>query len=138
MTDKPFIWKARIYYEDTDAGGVVYHANYLRFLERARSEWMRQIGHPVALIAKRDKCLFVVRSAQLKFKRPARLDDEISISAKIVDMRKASMRISQQITRGDASNTEILMQAVIELAMVSSDSFRPVAIPEFLTLFYDG
>lgn len=130
MTADSFHWPVRVYYEDTDAGGVVYHANYLRFMERARSEWLRTLGHPVDQIAEREKKLFVVRSVQLKFKRPARLSEELLVSAELVETRRASMRLRQEICRGTG---DLLVSAQVELAMVDSETFRPVRLPRFLT-----
>ena len=130
MTTDSFHWPVRVYYEDTDAGGVVYHANYLRFMERARSEWLRALGHPVDQIAEREKKLFVVRSVQLKFERPAQLGEELLVSAELVDTRRASMRLRQEIRRGTG---DLLVSAQVELAMVDSETFRPVRLPRFLT-----
>lgn len=127
-----FIWPVRVYYEDTDAGGVVYHANYLRFMERARNEWLRDLGWPIDQIVEREKCMFVVRSLQMKFVRPARLGDALAVSAKIISMRKASMKIEQEVRQKKDETNELLVSSVIELATVSSETFRPVAVPEFL------
>ena len=130
MTIEPFRWPVRVYYEDTDAGGVVYHANYLRFMERARSEWLRALGHPVDQIARQEKKLFVVRSVQIKFDRPARLSEELLVSAEVVQTRRASMRLRQEIRRDSG---DLLVAAQVELAMVDSETFRPVRLPTFLT-----
>lgn len=127
-----FVWPVRIYYEDTDAGGVVYHANYLRFMERARNEWLRDLGRPIDKIVEQDKCLFVVRSLEMKFVRPAKLGDEILISAQIVSRKKASMVLQQAVHRETAGTGELLVNAKVELAIVSSETFRPVAMPKFL------
>lgn len=128
-----FNWRVRVYYEDTDAGGVVYHANYLRFMERARSEWLRDIGHPVGQIAKRDHCLFVVREVNMKFLRPAKLDDELIVGARLVATRRTSMQIEQQIWRDNDESGDVLLNAMIQLVTVSSETFRPIALPRFLT-----
>lgn len=129
MTDL-FTWPVRVYYEDTDAGGVVYHANYLRYMERARSEWLRALGHPVDQIARQEKKLFVVRSVQIQFKRPARLSDELLVRTEVEQTRRASMRLKQDVYRGA---DELLVSAQVELAMVDSETFRPVRLPFFLT-----
>ncbi|MEE9447504.1 MAG: tol-pal system-associated acyl-CoA thioesterase [Arenicellales bacterium] len=123
-----FIWPVRVYYEDTDAGGVVYHANYLRFMERARNEWLRNMGRPIEKIVEQDKLIFVVRSVQMKFIRPARLGDTLEISAAIESQRRASMIIAQEV-RLDG---QVLVKAEIQLAMVSSETFRPAALPDYL------
>ena len=130
MSAETFTWPLRVYYEDTDAGGVVYHANYLRFMERARNEWLRAMGHPVEQIVEQEKKLFVVRSVQIQFARPARLSDELRVSAEVIESRRASMRLRQQVVRGA---DELLVSAEVELAMVDSQSFRPVRLPAFLT-----
>ncbi len=130
MNTDIFAWPVRVYYEDTDAGGVVYHANYLRFMERARNEWLRAKGHPVEQIVEQEKKLFVVRSVQIQFARPARLGDELQVSAEVVDTRRASMLLRQQVTRNSG---ELLVTAEVELAMVDSQRFRPVRLPAFMT-----
>ena len=124
-----FAWPVRVYYEDTDAGGVVYHANYLRFMERARNEWLREMGYPVEQIVRQDKKLFVVRSVEMKFIRPARLSDELQVSAEVIEAKRASMLLRQEVHR---QADELLVSARVELAMVDSESFRPVRLPEYL------
>ncbi len=127
-----FYWPVRVYYEDTDAGGVVYHANYLRFMERARSEWLRDLGHPIDQIVAQEKRLFVVRSLEMKFIRPAKLGELLRVSANIVEMRRASMRLKQEVRSELDGELQLCVSAEVELAMVSSETFRPVAIPNFL------
>lgn len=131
MSNK-FTWQVRVYYEDTDAGGVVYHANYLRFMERARNEWLRDMGHPVEQIVEQEHKLFVVRSVQMKFVRPAKLSDVLSVSAEVVLSKRASMQIKQEVSRNADASSELLVSAIIELAMVDSERFRPVRLPEYL------
>jgi acyl-CoA thioester hydrolase len=129
-----FIWPVRVYYEDTDAGGVVYHANYLRYMERARNEWLRDMGHPVEQIVAQEKKLFVVRSVEMNFLRPAKLSDDLRVSAEVVLSKKASMQLRQEVRREAGDSDELLVSAVVELAMVDSKSFRPVRLPDFLTI----
>ncbi|MCP4011012.1 MAG: tol-pal system-associated acyl-CoA thioesterase [Proteobacteria bacterium] len=129
-----FVWPVRVYYEDTDAGGVVYHANYLRYMERARNEWLRDMGHPVEQIVAQENKLFVVRSVEMQFARPAKLSDDLSVSAQVVLSKKASMQLRQEVRRGAGESEELLVSAVVELAMVNSESFRPVRLPAFLTI----
>ena len=129
-----FIWPVRVYYEDTDAGGVVYHANYLRYMERARNEWLRDMGHPVEQIVAQEKKLFVVRSVEMNFFRPAKLSDDLRVSAEVVLSKKASMQLRQEVRRGAGESEELLVSAVVELAMVDSESFRPVRLSAFLTI----
>lgn len=128
-----FAWPVRVYYEDTDAGGVVYHANYLRYMERARNEWLRDMGHPVEQIVEQERKLFVVRSLEMKFVRPAKLSDELSVSAEVILVKKASMQLRQEVHRSAGESEELLVSAIIELAMVDSERFRPVRLPEFLS-----
>ena len=127
-----FVWPVRVYYEDTDAGGVVYHANFLRFMERARNEWLRQAGYPIKTIVEQCKTMFVVRSVQMKFIRPAYLDDALMMSVSVIKMKRASMLLKQQARRESEGRVTVLMQAEIELATVSSETFKPIAIPTFL------
>lgn len=124
-----FTLPVRVYYEDTDAGGVVYHANYLRFMERARNEWLRSLGHPVEQIVEQEKKLFVVRSVNIKFARPARLSDELQVGTEVLEVKRASMLILQEVC---GHEDELMVSAKVELAMVDSESFRPVRLPEFL------
>lgn len=115
----------RVYWEDTDAGGVVYHAQYLAFMERARSEWMRAIGFGQEALREAN-LQFVVRSMAVDFRRPARLDDWLSVSVRLAQCRGASLVIQQEVRRGD----ERLVGAEVRVAAVSADRFRPVPIPE--------
>ena len=127
-----FVWPVRVYYEDTDAGGVVYHANYLRYMERARNEWLRDLGYPVERIVEQEKKLFVVRSVEMQFMRPAKLSDLLSVSAEVTISKKASMQIRQEVRRDTDDSSELLVSALIGLAMVDSQRFRPVRLPDFL------
>ncbi len=123
-----FEWALRIYYEDTDAGGVVYHANYLRYMERARNEWLRALGRTTKQVADLDHCLFVVRRCELDFRAPARLDDELIMTVSIEKLRHASMVLNQSARVGDQQ----CMLATIVLAIVDIDTFKPTAIPAAL------
>ena len=127
-----FSWPVRIYYEDTDAGGVVYYANYLRYMERARNEWLRDMGHPVEQIVEQEKKLFVIRSVEMKFIRPARLSDELRVSVDVLQTKKASMQLKQEAYRVSGESEELLVSGIVELAMVSSENFRPVRLPIYL------
>jgi len=120
-----FDWPARVYWEDTDAGGVVYHAQYLAFMERARSEWMRATGQGQEQLRAQGLC-FVVRGMRIDFRAPARLDDLLSVSVRLVECRKASLVIAQEIRRGG----HVLVAAEMRIAAVSAELFRPVPIPE--------
>ena len=116
----------RIYYEDTDAGGVVYYANYLRFLERCRSDWLREQGYDVAELERDHGCVFAVRSVQLEYLRAARLSDVVHVDMMVQKLRRAGITIHQTITR----DNEPLMTAVIMVVCVNRQSFKPVLIPQ--------
>ena len=121
----PFSWPVRIYWEDTDAGGVVYHSNYLRFMERARSEWLRAQGIDQLALRETTGLGFVVRDMTLDFLRPGRLDDELLVSVVVKERRSASMLFGQEIVRGDTT----LLRATVRVACVNLDTMRPAQIP---------
>ena len=127
MTDR-FAWPVRVYWEDTDAGGVVYHARYLAFLERARSEWMRARGFDQETMRSKDDLVFVVRAMEIDFRAPARLDDQLQVSVRLLECRGASFVMAQRIHRGDA----LLIEAKVRIAALQASSFRPCPIPELL------
>jgi len=120
-----FGWPVRIYWEDTDAGGVVYHANYVRFMERARTEWLRAQGIDQLALRETTSLGFVVRDMHLDFLRPARLDDELRVTVAVKERRSASMLFDQEIVRGDES----LVRARVRAACVNLDTMRPAQIP---------
>ncbi|RZA21360.1 MAG: tol-pal system-associated acyl-CoA thioesterase [Lysobacteraceae bacterium] len=121
-----FRWPVRVYWEDTDAGGVVYHARYLAFMERARSEWMRARGWGQELLRARDDLVFVVRAMEIDFRAPARLDDQLEVSVALVECRGASFVIDQQLLRDGA----LLVGAKVRIAALAASAFRPRPIPE--------
>ena len=124
--------RVRVYYEDTDAGGIVYYANYLRFFERARSDWLRAIGVDQRRLSENDAIAFVVRDCAIKFVSPARLDDELDILVAIdspgADLRRASMRVVQRAML--AGQDTILADGVVRVACISSSSGKPAPIPD--------
>lgn len=121
----PFSFPVRVYWEDTDAGGVVYHAQYLAFMERARSEWMRALGlHQDALRREHD-LVFVVRAMNTDFRAPARLDDQLQVSVALLECRGASLVLAQRVQRDGA----LLVDASVRVAALRASSFRPCAIP---------
>jgi acyl-CoA thioester hydrolase len=122
-----FSWPVRVYYEDTDAGGVVYHARYLHFLERARTEWLRSIGIDQSRLKREHGLVFVVSRVSLSFRRPARLDDELSASCVLTQRRGASLRFAQTLRK--VSSGELLVEAEVLAACVEAESFRPSALP---------
>jgi acyl-CoA thioester hydrolase len=115
----------RIYYEDTDAGGVVYHASYLNFCERARTELLRDVGFNQSSIVEKTGHLFVVRSAALDYRKPAVLDDSLNIATKINKIGNASIEFQQDIVRGDS----VLVQVTITIVCVN-EKMRPTRVPD--------
>ena len=124
---EPFRWPVRVYWEDTDAGGVVYHASYLRFLERARSEWLRALGVSQMAYKESTGLAFLVREMQLDFLRAALLDDELSISVAVKERRAASILFSQTIDRAD--DGACLVRAGVRVACVDTRRMRAVPMP---------
>jgi tol-pal system-associated acyl-CoA thioesterase len=122
-----FDWPVRVYYEDTDAGGIVYYANYLRFLERARTEWLRSLGFEQEVL-RQQGILFVVREISLKYKSSARLDDELSVSVALEKMGKASFQLSQKVYRVGAGSAVELVSAFVTIACIDDQS-KPRSIP---------
>jgi acyl-CoA thioester hydrolase len=123
-----FSWPTRVYWEDTDAGGVVYHAQYLAFLERARTEWLRARGKGQELLRREHDLVFAVRAMQVDFRQPARLDDALEVSVELVGCRRASLVIAQAIRRDGA----LLLDAQVRVAALGAGDFRPRAIPDGL------
>lgn len=115
----------RVYYEDTDAGGVVYHSRYLNFMERARTEWLRAAGLDQSSLRLQEHVLFVVHSMQLEFKKPARLDDQLRVVSQLLEMGRGSFSCQQRILRDET----ILIDAQVKVACVDADSFKPTGIP---------
>ncbi|MBN8713115.1 MAG: tol-pal system-associated acyl-CoA thioesterase [Xanthomonadales bacterium] len=125
----PFTWMVRVYWEDTDAGGVVYHASYLRFLERARTEWLRARGVDQIGLKRERGLAFLVRDMQLDFRHPALLDDELAITLTVTQCRAASILFAQTVVRADGI---CLVQANVRVACVDMQRMRPAPIPEDL------
>ncbi|MDX8398819.1 MAG: tol-pal system-associated acyl-CoA thioesterase [Gallionellaceae bacterium] len=124
-----FVLPIRVYFQDTDAGGVVYHASYVNFLERARTEWLREShGYSNGGLMKEFNAVFVVRSLKLDYLKPALLDDLLSVSAQIKDAGRSRITLLQNVYRGD----EVLVEAEIHLVCVSMDNFKPVRVPAIL------
>ncbi len=138
-----FSWPARVYWEDTDGGGIVYYANYLRFLERARTEWLRSLGHSQQALARDPGIVFAVVSLNVEYRKPARLDDELVITCEPSPEGAVRMRFSQQIYRKEpdgvraaaaaaADRTALLVEADVRVACVDAATLRPKRLPEFL------
>ena len=129
-----FTWPVRVYWEDTDGGAIVYYANYLRFLERARTEWLRSHGHSQQALAREPGILFTVVRLQVDYRAPARLDDELQISCRPQAQGPASLCFLQDIrrARGAGSAPQLLLEANVRVACVDVRSMRPQRLPEFL------
>lgn len=123
-----FSLPVRVYFQDTDAGGVVYHANYLNFMERARTEWLRTYGYSNAGLMKEFGVVFVVRSLKLDYLKPSLLDDMLSVTAQIKDIGRSRISLLQKVLR----NEEVMVEAEVHLVSVSIESFKPVSVPEVL------
>ena len=123
-----FIWPVRVYYEDTDAGGVVFYANYLKFFERARTEMLRAMGYEQDELIANEGIIFVVRSMQIDYLKSARFNELLEVSAEVTLVKKASLTFAQLITRGD----EVLCESIIRIACLDARTLRPKAIPENL------
>ena len=115
-----------MYYQDTDAGGVMFHATYLDFLERARTEWMRARGFDVRELAGRFRLVFIVRKLEIAYMKPALLDDLVSVTAAVEKMGRAQLTFAQQIRR----DGETLVRAAVNVACVEAGSLRPAPFPE--------
>ena len=124
----PFSWPTRIYWEDTDAGGVVYHARYVAFMERARTEWMRAMGYGQETMRNGDGQVFVVRAMTLDFLKPAKLDDALQTTVELLQCRRASLVIRQAVLR----DGQPLVTAQVRLAAVGARDFRPQAMHDTL------
>ena len=126
--ENEFLWPIRIYYEDTDAGGVVYHTNYIKFMERARTEWLRNLGFEQDELRDNHGVIFAVRSVQVDYYLPAKFNDELMVSSKVIKFGKASITIEQEVIRKDS----LLCKGIIKVATLDEKSFRPKAMPDTL------
>ncbi len=132
---KPFAHRCRVYYEDTDAGGIVYYVNYLKFMERARTECLRHLGFAQSQLVG-ENLLFVVHSAEARYHAPARLDDELSISAEVMELNRASVRFRQQVKQ--VADETLLCEGQFLVACVRADNLKPRAIPKALRAAFAG
>ena len=128
MNLKKFIWPIRVYYEDTDAGGVVFYANYLKFFERARTEMLRAMGHEQDKLMINPGIIFAVRSVQVEYLKSARFNEQIDVSAEVVIAKRASLTFEQLITRGD----DVLCTSMTRIACLDANTLRPKEIPKIL------
>lgn len=121
----PFVWPVRVYYEDTDAGGVVYHSQYLNFMERARTEWLRALGFEQSTLKDMLNIVFVVHSLDIQFKKPAVFDDHLEVHTQMIASGKGSFTCEQIIYKA----SQIITQAQVKIACVNTLTFKPTAIP---------
>ncbi|MEM7053381.1 MAG: tol-pal system-associated acyl-CoA thioesterase [Pseudomonadota bacterium] len=124
------MFRYRVYWEDTDAGGVVYHARYLQFLERARSDWLSSIGLSQVELRENENCLFAVTAMQLNFLRPARLEDELEVSVRVQSLGRVRMDFAQTIKHVNGLH---LLDATVSAACLSADRFKPMRTPKRVT-----
>ena len=128
-----FSWPVRVYYQDTDAGGVVYHSNYVNFMERARTEWLRTFGYSNAGMMKELGVMFVVRSVKLDYLRPAQLDDLLEVTALVKETGRSRVTLTQTVTRGE----ELLTEGEVHLVCVDVQTFKTVCVPDILRKQWD-
>ena len=125
----PFSFPLRVYWEDTDAGGIVFYANYLKFFERARTEWLRSLGHEQERLRVETGLMFVVTDTSVRYLRPARLDDRLDVTVQVQHAGQAQMTIAQQAWRRSAPGNELLARGSIRIACVDAGTYRPQRIP---------
>ena len=128
---KPFELPVRVYYEDTDAQGVVYYANYFRFLERARTEWLRSLGIDMLRLQEEERRIFVVAEVNVKFLAPARLNEDLLVTAGLVDSTRVAFDIEQEIYRNNTDG-DLLISGIVKAAFLDADSMRPKRLPPSL------
>ena len=126
MTKATFTWPVRVYWEDTDAGGIVFYANYLKFFERARTEWLRSLGIGQQQLKLTTGGMFVVAETSVKYLRPARLDDELIVTAHLQELGRASMTIQQQTLL----KNDLLCEGTIRIGWVNATTLQPSCIPQ--------
>ncbi len=129
-----FNFNTRVYYEDTDAQGIVYYANYLKYLERARSEWLRKNGIPVSDLASQHRLLFVVRRLVIDYIAAAKLDDKLCITVELIEVSKVSFVLNQQVLREGT----VLCLATLKLVCLDATTFKPVRIPDIISRLIDS
>ncbi|APW40800.1 tol-pal system-associated acyl-CoA thioesterase [Rhodoferax koreense] len=131
-----FAFPIRVYWEDTDAGGIVFYANYLKFMERARTEWLRALGIGQRTLKADTGCMFVVTDTSLRYLQPARLDDELLVTARLEQSGRASLTIGQQVLAGtdraDIASSTVLCEGRIRISWVNAETLKPARIPPTL------
>ena len=128
VSQLPFKWSVRIYFEDTDSGGVVYHSNYLKFMERARTEWLRSLQINQAELKKKDKIMFVVANVNIDYKKAARFNDELDIETSVDNIGASKVNLTQNIMK----NLELYTSAKVSIACIHSETFKPQRIPKLI------
>jgi acyl-CoA thioester hydrolase len=124
----PFVWPVRVYWEDTDAGGIVYYANYLKFMERARTEWLRAIGVDQVQLKDAHGLIFVVVDVEAHYRKPARYGDQLQVSCKVSETSRASLTLDQEVYR----DAELLLDGRVRAACLDAQSYRPRPLPQLL------
>ena len=124
-----FSWPVRVYWEDTDAGGIVFYANYLKFFERARTEWLRSLGIEQQALRVSAGGMFVVTDTSVKYHQPARLDDQLIVTAQVLESGRACITIAQQARLGPTPTGGLLCEATIRIGWVMGNPFKPARIP---------
>jgi len=125
---QPFAWPVRVYYEDTDVGGVVYYANYLKFMERARTEWLRALGFDMSAVAREHRCHFVAQRAEVDYLRPARLDDQLVTTVRLARAGHARLVLEQEVLK----DGQCLARGKVTLACITTDTWQPAPMPAVL------
>jgi acyl-CoA thioester hydrolase len=125
----PFTWPVRVYWEDTDAGGIVFYANYLKFFERARTEWLRSLGLEQRLLRDTTGGMFVVSDTRVRYLQPARLDDTLLVTAWPLEVGRASMTIQQQAFLSTPTGHRLLCEGSIRIGWVNASDYKPARIP---------
>ena len=128
---KPFELPVRVYYEDTDAQGVVYYANYFRFLERARTEWLNSLGVDMVRLQDEERRIFVVAEVNVKFHDPARLGEDLVVTAGLIEQTRVAFDIEQKIFR-NTTDDDLLISGIVKAAFLDADSMRPKRLPPSL------
>ncbi len=136
-TQKPFSWPVRIYYEDTDASGVVYHANYLKYFERARTEWLRRMGFDQVTLIQDHQVAFTVAALDVVFYKPARLDDELSVTVSVIRIGRASMNLAQNMHLTHQADT-LIATLTCKVGCVDTVNFKPTAMPAVISKEMQG
>jgi acyl-CoA thioester hydrolase len=130
LADAAFAWPVRVYWEDTDAGGIVFYANYLKFFERARTEWLRQLGVAQQALRERTGGMFVVTGTELRYHHPARLDDCLQVTAQVVARGRASLVLQQAAWLAPpGQDPQLLCEGTVRIGWVDAESLRPARLP---------